>query len=121
MVRTGRIPRRRPDAAVLLINQILLVLLSQPLIDLRELLGLREVVLHVGIVRPPSPLRHLRDIESLVEVICQLRLHFALILLVLEFLVDGFEVDVRIHSFVGGWLQRDFALICFWPFLKSQP
>ena len=73
-----------------LVDEILLVLLSEPLIDLRELLGLRQVVLHmVAILRPPSPLRHLRDVESLVEVICQLRLNFTLILLILEFLVDG--------------------------------
>jgi hypothetical protein len=106
--------------AIDLINKILLVLLSEPLIDLRELLGLRKVVLHVAIMRPTSPLRHLRDIKGLVEVICQLRLHFTLILLILEFLVDGVEVNVRLHSFVGSWLQCDFTLICFWPFLKSQ-
>ena len=103
-----------------LVDQILLVLLSEPLIDLRELLGLRQVVLHVvAILRPPSPLRHLRDIKGLVEVICQLRLNFTFILLILEFLVDGVEVDVRINCFVRSWLQCDFALICFWPFLKS--
>lgn len=104
-----------------LVDQILLVLLSESLIDLRELLGLREVVLHVvAILRPPSPLRHLRDVKGLVEVIRQLRLDFTLILLILEFLVDGFEVDVRLHCFIWSWFQCDFALICFWPFLKSN-
>ena len=54
-----------------LIDQILLVLLSEPLIDLRELLGLRQVVLHVmAILRPTGPLRHLRDVKGLVEIIC---------------------------------------------------
>ena len=86
---------------------------------MRELLGLLQVVLHVAILRPPSPLRHLRDVKGLVEVICQLRLNFTLILLILEFLVDGVEVDVRLQCFVRSWLQCDFALICFWPFLNS--
>ena len=104
-----------------LIDQILLVLLTESLIDLRELLGLRQVLMHVvAILRPACPLRHLRDIEGLVEVICQLRLNFTLILLILEFLVDGVEVDVGLQCFVGSWLQCDFALICFWPFLKSN-
>ena len=39
-----------------LIDQILLVLLSEPLIDLGEFLGLRQVVLHVAILRPAGPL-----------------------------------------------------------------
>ena len=102
-----------------LIDQILLVLLSEPLIDLGEFLGLRQVVLHVAILRPAGPLRHLRDIKGLVEVVCQLRLHFTLVLLILEFLVDGVEVDVRLHCLVRRWFQCDFALICFGPFLKS--
>ena len=77
------------------VDEILLVFLSESLIDLRVLLRRGQLVHNLrALMRPACPLRHLGDIERFVKIIRQLSLNLALKLLLLKLLVNDVQVYI---------------------------